>query len=87
VSNKFPKCHIIILLEELNVKIGRRDISKLTILGKIISEISNDNGIRKANFATSKNFSFRSTMIPSLNLHKYTWKTPEGKFKINLTIF
>jgi hypothetical protein len=57
VFNKFPKYHIKILLGDFNAKIGREDIFKLTIGNENLYEISNDNGVRVVNFATSKNLS------------------------------
>jgi hypothetical protein len=35
-----------------------------------LHEISNDNGIRVVNFATSKNLTVKSTMFPHRNIHK-----------------
>jgi hypothetical protein len=42
-------------------------------------EISNDNGVRLVNFATSKNLTVRSMMFPHCNIHKYTWMSVDGK--------
>jgi hypothetical protein len=39
---------------------------------------SNDNGVSKGNFATSKNLFIKSTMIPHRNIQKYTWTCPDG---------
>jgi hypothetical protein len=36
----------------LQCKVGRNDISKLTIRNECLHEISNDNGVRVVNFAT-----------------------------------
>jgi hypothetical protein len=44
-----------ILLEDLNAKVGREDIFKTTIGNESLHEISNDNGVRVVNLATSKN--------------------------------
>jgi hypothetical protein len=44
-----------ILLGDFNAKVGREDIFKPTIRNESLHEISNDNGIRVVNFATSKN--------------------------------
>jgi hypothetical protein len=41
--------------------------------------LSNDNGVRTVNFATSKNLVVKSTIFPHRNIHKYTWTTPDGK--------
>jgi hypothetical protein len=44
-----------ILLGDFNAKVGRKDIVKPTIGNESLHEISNDNGVRVVNFATSKN--------------------------------
>jgi hypothetical protein len=44
-----------ILLVDFNAKVGRKDISKPTTGNESLYEISNDNGDRVVNFATSKN--------------------------------
>jgi hypothetical protein len=46
-----------ILLGDFSVNIGREDIFKLTIGNESLHEISNDNGVRSVNFATSKKIS------------------------------
>jgi hypothetical protein len=68
-----------ILLGDFNAKVGREDISKPTIGNESLHEISNDNGVRLVNFATSKNFRVKNTMFPRRNIHKYTRTSPEGK--------
>jgi endonuclease/exonuclease/phosphatase family metal-dependent hydrolase len=50
-----------------------------TIGNKSLHEISNDNGVRLVNFATSKNLRVKSAMFPHRNIHKYTWTSPHGK--------
>jgi hypothetical protein len=58
VFDKFPKYHMKILLD-FNVKVGRADIFKPTIGNESLHEISNDNGVRVVNFATSKNLTVK----------------------------
>jgi hypothetical protein len=53
VSDKFSKYHMKILLD-FNATEGREGIFKLTIGNESLQEISNDNGVRLINFATSK---------------------------------
>jgi len=36
------------------------------------------NGARIVNFAKSKNLVVKSTMFPRLNIHKFTWTSPDG---------
>jgi hypothetical protein len=69
VYDKFPKYHIKILLRDFNVKVGREDIFKPTIGNESLHEISNDNGVRLVNFATSKNIRVKSMMFPYRNIH------------------
>jgi hypothetical protein len=68
-----------ILLGDFNAKLGREDIFKPTIGNESSHEISNDNGVKVINFATSKNLVVKSTMFPHRSIHKYTWTSPDGK--------
>jgi hypothetical protein len=61
------------------VKVGREDIFKPTIGNESSHEITNDNGVRVVNFATSKNLVVKSTMFSHRSIHKYTWTSPDGK--------
>jgi hypothetical protein len=78
IFDKFPKYHMKILLGNFNAKVGRDDIFKLTIGNESLHKISNDNGVRVVNCATSKNFIIKSTMFPHHKIHKYTWTSPDG---------
>jgi hypothetical protein len=44
-----------ILLGDFSAKVGREDIFKPTVWNVSLHKISNDNGVRLVNFATSKN--------------------------------
>jgi hypothetical protein len=77
VFDKFPKYHIKILVGDFNAKVGREDIFKPTIGNESLHKISNDNGVRLLNFATSKNLRVKSMMFPHRNIH--TWTSPDGK--------
>jgi hypothetical protein len=68
-----------ILIGDFNAKVGREDIFKPTIGNKSLHEISNDNGVRLVNFATSKHLRVKNIMSPHHNIHKYTWMSPDGK--------
>jgi len=51
-----------ILLGDFNAKVGRNNIFKLTNGNESLRQDSNDNGVRKVNFTTSKNL-VKSTMF------------------------
>jgi len=59
--------------------VGRENIFNPTIEKESLRQYSNDNGVRIANFATSKNLVFKSTVFIHHNIHKYTWTFPDGK--------
>jgi hypothetical protein len=59
-------------------KVDREDLFTPTIWNESLHEMSNDNGVRVVNFATSKNLIVKSTMFPQRNIHKYTWTSPDG---------
>jgi hypothetical protein len=67
-----------IILGDFNAKAGSENIYKPTTGNESSHEISNDNGVRVVNFATSKNLVVKSTMFPHRKIHKYTWTSPEG---------
>jgi hypothetical protein len=79
VFDKFPKYFMKILLGVFNGKVDREDIFKPTIGNEYLHEISNDNGVRLLNFATSKNLTVNSTMFLHRNIHKYNWTSPYGE--------
>jgi len=59
--------------------VGRESIFKPTIGQDSLHQDSNENGVRLANFDTSKNLVVKSKMFPHRNIHKYTWTSPDGK--------
>jgi hypothetical protein len=68
--SKLPKYYKNIFLGYFSVKVGREDSFKLTIGNPTLLEISIDNGVRLGNFATSKNLTVKSMMVPRYIIHK-----------------
>jgi endonuclease/exonuclease/phosphatase family metal-dependent hydrolase len=79
VFDQFPRYDMKILLGDFNAKVGREDIFKPTIGNESSHEISNDNGVRVVNFATSKTLVVKSTVFPHRSILKYTWTYPDGQ--------
>jgi hypothetical protein len=79
VFDHFSKYDMKILLGDFNAEVGREDIFKLKIGNECSHKISNNNGVRVVNFATSKNFVVKSTIFPHRSIHKYTWTSPDGQ--------
>jgi hypothetical protein len=78
VIDQFPRYHIKIFLGDFNAKVGREDIFKLIICNKSLHVVTNDNGVRIVNFATSKNLIVKSITSPHHDIHKYSWSSPDG---------
>jgi hypothetical protein len=72
VFDQFPRYHMKILLGDFNAKEGREDIFKQIAGNESLHEASNENGVRVANFATSKNLIVKSTTFPHRDIHKHT---------------
>jgi hypothetical protein len=87
VFDKFPKYCTRIFFIALSAKVGKEDIFKQTIGNKTLNEISNDNGVRAINSATSKNLRVKSAMFPHRNIYKYIWSVQMGKPTVRLAIF
>jgi endonuclease/exonuclease/phosphatase family metal-dependent hydrolase len=84
VIDKFPTYHVNILLGDFNAKVYREDIFKPTIWNESLDKISNENGLRLVNFATSKNLKVKSTKFPHCSIHKYIWTSPDGNTHNNI---
>jgi hypothetical protein len=61
VFDQFPRYHMKILMGNFNAKVGREDIFKPIIGNENLHEARNDNRVRVASFATSKNLIVKST--------------------------
>jgi hypothetical protein len=76
-----------IMFGNFNAKAGREDIFKPTIGNESSHEISNDNGVRVVNFATSKNLTVRGTMFRHCNIVNILGHLLMERLTIKLTIF
>jgi hypothetical protein len=71
--------HTKILLGDFSAEVGRENIFNPTIGNESQHQVSNDNGVRIVNFATSKKLLVKSKMFPLRNMHKYTWTSADEK--------
>jgi hypothetical protein len=77
VFDKFHKYYKKILLGRFSAQEGREDFFKPTIKNESLHEISNHNGVRIVNVATSK--ISQSKVRCSHMIHKYSWTSSDGK--------
>ena len=73
---KVSKHDMIIILGDLNAKIGRESFVRQTAGLHSLHQETNDNGIRLCSFAHSTNMWISSVSFPHKNIHKITWKLP-----------
>jgi endonuclease/exonuclease/phosphatase family metal-dependent hydrolase len=74
-----PKKYVKIIIGDLNAKIDQEEIYG-PIIGKYsLHTLSSDNGIRLKDFACSKNVVVASTLFSHKDIHKMTWRSPDGQ--------
>ncbi|KAE9521335.1 hypothetical protein AGLY_018266 [Aphis glycines] len=66
---------------DFNAKVGKENRFRPTIGPDSLHNISNNNGTRLVNFASSKDIIISSTYFPRKGIHKHTWKSPDGRTK------
>lgn len=74
-----PGHDVKIIIGDANAQVGKENIYLPTIGKHSLHNCSNDNGQRLIDFAVSKDMVIGSTMFPHKNIHKGTWKSPDGK--------
>jgi len=74
-----PKRDVKIIIGDLNAKIGQGEMYR-PITGKYsLHTLFNDDGIRFINFACFKNMVEASTLFNPYDIHKMTWRSPDGQ--------
>ncbi|XP_029344207.1 uncharacterized protein LOC115033855 [Acyrthosiphon pisum] len=76
---EIPRGCVQIILGDFNAKIGREECFKPIIGEHSLHQLSNDNGCRLIDLATGRNLRVKSTMFPHKNIHKGTWRSPDGR--------
>jgi hypothetical protein len=78
IYGKCPKRDCKIIIGDMNDKVGKEQIYSPVIGKHSLHEMSNDNGMRLINFASSRNMIIGSTMFEHKDIHKRTWQSPDG---------
>ena len=79
VYNKSPRRDIKLILGDMNAKVGTEEFYQPTIGRHSLHTVSNENGTRLINFASSRSMVIASTTFEHKNIHKITWKSPDGE--------
>jgi exonuclease III len=78
VYDQIPRHDIVILLGDMNAKIGREDVYR-PVSGIHILHISNKNGELICEYAVVNNMSVMSTKFQHKRIRKGTWIAPDGQ--------
>ena len=78
VHNKIPKHDIVIILGDLNAKIGKEDVYQNFAGKHTFREISNRNGEWVCEYAIANNVKTINTHYQPKRIHKGTWISPDG---------
>jgi hypothetical protein len=79
IYEDWPKRDVRIIIGDLNAKISTEEMCR-PIIGKCsLHNLSNNNGIRLINFACSKNMVVASIFFSHKDIHKMTWRSPDGQ--------
>jgi len=77
--NDIPANCVQIILGDVKAKIGKEYYFRPIIGIHSLHEVSNDNGCRLA-LATERDLRIKSTMFKHNNIHKGTWRSPNGLY-------
>jgi endonuclease/exonuclease/phosphatase family metal-dependent hydrolase len=78
IYGECPKRDCKINIGDMNAKVGKEKIYRPIIGKHSLHKMSNDNGMRLINFASSRNMVIGSTMFEHKDINKRTWKSADG---------
>lgn len=73
-----PRKYIIIILGDINAKIGKGECFRSTIWMHSLYHTSNYNGCKLIDHVTGRGLKIKSTMFPHKDIHKGIWRSPDG---------
>ena len=79
--DKVPKLDVIIVMGDLNAKVGNDNTGNERVMGKYGCGNINDNGERLVDLCGTNNLVIGGTIFPHRGIHKLTWISPNGRDK------
>ena len=70
---------LIVLMGDLNAKVGKDNKSREEVIGKNGVGNINDNGERLCDFYGTNGLVVTGTLFPHKDIHNTTWKSPDGR--------
>ena len=79
VINSIPKHDILLIMGDLNAKVGSDNKDHESVMGKHGLGVRNENGENLVEFCELNNLVIAGTIFPHKPRHKVTWISPNGK--------
>ena len=76
--NKIASNDVKMVMGDMNAKLGREMIFRPYLGKHSLHEDCNENGLKLVDFAMGKNLTISSTHFEHKNIHKATWRSPDG---------
>ncbi|XP_061176934.1 craniofacial development protein 2-like [Saccostrea echinata] len=73
-----PVHDVLLILGDLNAKVGTNNEGKESIMGKYGCGVINNNGSRLVDFCQENKLVIGGTIFQHKNIHKLTWTSPDG---------
>ncbi|XP_072025119.1 craniofacial development protein 2-like [Amphiura filiformis] len=81
IVDSIHKHDVLIVMGDLNAKVGEDNEGCESIMGKHGLGVRNDNGERLVDFCNLNNLVITGTIFPHRQIHKQTWVSPDGRTK------
>ncbi|XP_041785921.1 uncharacterized protein LOC121601186 [Anopheles merus] len=75
--DRCPQHDVKIVMGDFNAQVGQEKAFKPTVGSFSAHKLTNDNGLRLVNFASSKHMTIRSTFFQHAPRFSYTWRLPQ----------
>lgn len=81
IIHRTPKHDMIIVMGDMNAKVGNNNTDRETSIGKHGLGEMNENGERMMDFCEMNGLIACNTLFPHKDIHKYTWISPDKRTK------
>ncbi|XP_063435995.1 craniofacial development protein 2-like [Mytilus trossulus] len=81
ITCKTPRHDILIVLGDMNAKVGNDNLDRERFMGKHGLGTINENGELLVDFCEDNDLVIGGTLFPHKNIHKITWNSPNGRDK------